>query len=98
MTERKQNDANAEMKAAGGQAHARDGPEVSVLPWRDQTFPDESPESGVLMRCIHQEASFPLWCRPSFTYQSDIIFLGERSRVTVAGDGLKVAKASMSAK
>lgn len=93
MTEREQNDADAEMKAAGGQAHARDGTEVSVLKWRDQTFHDESPESGVLMRCSQREASFPLWCRPSFIYQHDITLLGEGSSVTVLGEGSSVTVA-----
>jgi hypothetical protein len=45
-----QNGANAERKAAGGKAHARDGLQVPVLPWRDQTPRNggSSPGSGVV--------------------------------------------------
>jgi hypothetical protein len=41
-TERDQNEADAELKAAGSKAHATDGMEVSVLKW-----PDQTPHHGV---------------------------------------------------
>jgi hypothetical protein len=40
-TERDQNEADAELKAASGKAHATDGVEVSVLKW-----PDQAPHRG----------------------------------------------------
>ncbi len=41
-TKRDQNEADAELKAASGKAHATDGMEVSVLKW-----PDQAPHQGV---------------------------------------------------
>jgi hypothetical protein len=41
-TERDQNEADAQLKAASGKPHATDGMEVSVLKW-----PDQTPHHGV---------------------------------------------------
>ena len=58
MADREQNGPDAESKAAGGKAHARDGTEVSVLPWRDQTPQNggRSRGSDVVIWCMHRDA------------------------------------------
>jgi hypothetical protein len=42
-----------------GPAHARDGTEVPVLPWPDQTphNGDRSRASGAVLWCVHRDAS-----------------------------------------
>jgi hypothetical protein len=47
-TERDQNEADAELKAASGKAHATDGMEVSVRKWPDQTPHHGVRRSGVV--------------------------------------------------
>jgi len=47
-TERNQNEADAELKTAGGKAHATDGVKVPVLKWLDQTPHHGLRRSGVL--------------------------------------------------
>ena len=50
-----------------GKSHARPDTEVAVLLWRDQTFHARSRGIGVLIRCLHRDASCRVWCRPALT-------------------------------
>ncbi|HEY2075686.1 MAG TPA: hypothetical protein VGH53_05055 [Streptosporangiaceae bacterium] len=47
-TERDQNEADTQLKATSGKAHATNGMEVSVLKWPDQTPHHKVRRSGVV--------------------------------------------------
>jgi len=72
-TEREQNEAEGERKAAGSKAHARNGTEVAVLPWQHRASHEGLQGRGAVIWCVHWDASCHLRCRLSGTYQSDII-------------------------
>src|SRR5580698_2642872 len=78
VAERDKNEADAEIKAAGGEAHAGDGMAVPVLPWPDQAphRGDGPPGSGAVSWCVHRDASCRLRCRlPRGRYQSGITLM-----------------------
>src|SRR5579859_5196074 len=56
-TERDQDEAEGESKAAGGKAHARDGTEVAVLPWSHRASHEGLQTSGAVIWCVHRDAS-----------------------------------------
>ncbi|MDQ2886200.1 MAG: hypothetical protein M3Y39_08945 [Chloroflexota bacterium] len=62
-TEREQNEAEGESKAAGSKAHARNGTEMAVLPWQHRASHEGLQGRGVVIRCVHRDASCRLWCR-----------------------------------
>ena len=72
-TQREQNEAEGESKAAGSKAHARNGTEVAVLPWRHRASHEGLQGRGAVIWCVHRDASCHLRRRLSGTYQSDII-------------------------
>jgi hypothetical protein len=59
-TERDQNEANAELKAASGQAHATDGMKMSVLKWPDQVPHHGVQRSGVVSHSARRFAEMPI--------------------------------------
>ena len=77
-TEREQNEAEGESKAAGSKAHARNGTEVAVLPWRHRASHEGLQGCGAIIWCVHRDASCQLRCRLSGIYQSDIIGMADR--------------------
>lgn len=77
-TEREQNEAEGESKAAGSKAHARNGTEVAVLPWQHRASHKGLQGRGAVIWCVHRIASCHLRCRLSSTYQSDSIFMADR--------------------
>lgn len=85
-TKGEQNEADAEIKAAGGKAHVRGGAEVPGLPWPDQTTHngDRSRGSGGVLWCVHRDAS----CRrlPGHIPQWYRCIRGGRRLVTVDGE------------
>ncbi|HYB00900.1 MAG TPA: hypothetical protein VED37_11835, partial [Ktedonobacteraceae bacterium] len=77
-TEREQNEAEGESKAASSKAHARNGTEVAVLPGQHRASHEGLQGRGAVIWCVHRDASCHLLCRLSGTYRSDIIFMADR--------------------
>ena len=83
-SEREQNEAEGESKAAGSKAHARNGTEVAVLPWQHRASHEGLQGSGVVIWCVHRDASCHLRCQLSSTYHNDIILMGGSSSTALA--------------
>jgi hypothetical protein len=72
-TSHERNGAKAGQDDTSGNAHACPATEVAVLPWRDYALHAGSRgicpappggRSGVVILCVHRDASRQLWCRP----------------------------------
>jgi len=95
-TPHERNGAKADQDDTSGNAHACDRTGVAVLPWRDYALhagsrgrcppPAQTFRSGVVVGCVHRDASCGLRCPATpVTYQSDITLIGDLSRAAVVG-------------
>jgi hypothetical protein len=74
-TPHERNGAKADQDDTGGNAHASECAEVAVLEWPDYALqarsrggcppPAQTSRSGVVILCVHRDASRQLWCRLS---------------------------------